>query len=274
MEKLSVFGGTGFVGSEFCRQTKRPYILIDRETRKPSTTESLYFISTTHNYHIFDDIQKDVDVNLKILLETLENLKQDPKHTFNFISSWFVYGETELPAKETSECHPKGFYSITKRAAEQMIISFCETYKLNYRILRLSNVYGPGDAGVSKKKNALQYLINQLKKNEPVDLYDGGQFYRDYMHISDTAKAIDLAIEKGPLNSIINIGTGERILFKDIFYHAIDLTNSKSKINFIDPPHFHTVVQVKDFYMDTTKLKNLGFKPAISIKEGIKQLCN
>jgi nucleoside-diphosphate-sugar epimerase len=272
MEKLSVFGGTGFIGTEFCLRTKRPYILIDRETRKPASKESLYFISTTHNYHIFDDIQKDVDVNLRVLLQTLDHLR-DGNHTFNFISSWFVYGETELPARETSECHPKGFYSITKRAAEEMLISFCETYKLNYRILRLGNVYGPGDAGVSKKKNALQYMINLLKKNEPVDLYDGGEFYRDYMHVSDIASAIDLCLEKAPLNCVINIGSGERMLFKDVFYKAVELTGSKSKINFIDPPEFHKVVQVKDFYMDASKLKNLGFKPKISIEEGIKQLC-
>ncbi|MES2767914.1 MAG: NAD-dependent epimerase/dehydratase family protein [Bdellovibrionota bacterium] len=272
MEKLSIYGGTGFVGSEFCKQTKRSIELIPRNSRTPVSKEILYFISTTHNYHIFDDIQKDVDTNLKVMLDVLDKIREEG-YTFNFISSWFVYGDTTLPAKESNDCKPKGFYSITKRAAEQMLISFCETYKLNYRILRLCNVYGPGDAGVSKKKNALQYMINQMKAHQPVDLYDNGQFYRDYMHVSDVARAIDLVVEKGPLNSVINIGSGERILFKDIFDKARKITNSKSEVTNISPPHFHTVVQVKNFYMDCSKLKNMGFKPLISIEQGIEKLC-
>lgn len=277
MEKLSVFGGTGFVGGEFCRSTQREFTLIPRDQRDPKSRETLYFISTTHNYHIFDDLQKDVEVNLRVLLEVLENFRLHPErakaHTFNFISSWFVYGETSLPAKETSPCDPKGFYSITKRTAEQLLISFCETFGMKYRILRLCNIYGPGDGGVSKQKNALQFLVQQLKAGEDVKLYYDGHFYREYMHVSDAARAIDLVLRTGAANEVFNIGCGEKILFRDLIMKAKKLTDSKSKIGTMDPPPFHKVVQVKDFYMNTDKLKALGFKPEVSLDEGLEQLC-
>ena len=142
-----------------------------------------------------------------------------------FISSWFVYGETSLPAHENDCCQPKGFYSITKHAAEELLISFCKTYGIKYRILRLSNVYGLGDNSISKKKNALQYLISEMKKNNPLSLYHGGVFYRDYMHIDDICRAIDLCVERGPLNEIINIGSSKAYTLNHAFDTLKDVMN-------------------------------------------------
>lgn len=269
---ISVFGGTGFIGSRFCENTGFNPLLIDRESRQPQSDDVVYFISTTHNYHVFEDLHKDIDTNLTILVDVLKNLVPG-KSVFNFISSWFVYGETSLPATEDSVCFPKGFYSITKRAAEELLISYCQTFGIHYRILRLGNVYGKGDMGVSKKKNALQFLIDRLKNGENIDLYHGGNFYRDYMHVDDVADAIDLVCSKGKVDQIFNIGSGEKILFKDVIELVRGDTNSTSAISEIDPPVFHQVVQIKDFYMKVDKLKSLGFSPRISIEQGVKELC-
>ena len=270
--EISLFGGTGFVGSKFCEVTSHQAKLIPRENREPVSDHVLYMISTTDNYNVFENLHVDIDVNLSILMDVLKNLKPG-KSVFNFVSSWFVYGDTELPATEDSYCNPKGFYSITKRCAEQLIISYCETFNINYRILRLCNVYGPNDKGVSKKKNALQFLINELKHNKDVNLYLDGKFYRDYMHVSDVARAIDLCVEHAPLNQIINIGSGDKIEFKYIIDLARNYTSSQSKIGTMEVPAFHKTVQVPNFYMRADKLKSLGFKPQITIEEGIKELC-
>lgn len=272
MQEISLFGGTGFVGSAFRKVTKRPFQLIERESRIPKNDQVLYLISTTDNYNVFEDVHKDVDINISILLDVLKEFKPG-KSVINFVSSWFVYGDCSLPADESSYCNPKGFYSITKRAAEQLLISYCETFKIDYRILRLCNVYGPGDKGASKKKNALQFLINRFKNNESIDLYYDGYFYRDYMHVEDVARAIDLVIEKGELNSIYNIGSGEKVLFKDLIKQIQLETNSTSSIRAIEAPEFHKTIQVKDFYFKTDKLKALGFKQEISLEQGIRQLC-
>ncbi len=272
--KLSIFGGTGFIGSRFSELSRQECLLIDRESREPKSNNLVYFISTTHNYHVFDNLFKDIDTNLTVLMEVLDTLKDNKNITFNFISSWFVYGKSSLPASEDEYCQPRGFYSITKHAAEEMLISFCKTYGIKYRILRLCNVYGGKDKGISKKKNALQYLISEMKDNNPISLYYGGNFYRDYMHVDDICEAIDLCVEFGPVNEIINIGTGKKIKFLDIIEIAKKEVNSSSIITPMDPPQFHKVIQVKDFFMDISKLKNLGFEPNISLKKGIKEICH
>jgi len=269
---ISVFGSTGFIGSRYCYLYPDKIIKINREDRIPKSKNILYFISTVDNYNIHTNITLDVETNLKVLCEVLDFCR-DTDIVFNFISSWFVYGETQLPAKEEYFCQPTGFYSITKKAAEDLLISFCKTYKVNYRILRLCNVYGSGDNKVSKKKNAIQYMINLLKENKEVSLYENGTPIRDLMHRDDVCNAIDLVIEKGELDTIYNIGSGQPTTVRDIIQMAKQILQSKSQITSIETPEFHSIVQVKNFWMDTSRLKSLGFSQKITLEQGIKELC-
>jgi len=267
---ISVYGGTGFIGGTYCDLFKEECLMIPRFQKKPETNNILYFISTVHNYNVFDDPHLDIETNLNLLIDTLEECKNKENIIFNFISSWFVYGKTkDLPAKEDSYCNPKGFYSITKRAAEQLLISYCETFGINYRILRLCNVYGTGDQKASKKRNALQYLVGEVTNNRNINLYDAGENIRDFMHVEDACRAINLVINRCPLNTIVNVGNGIPYKFVDLMGYVKEKTNSKSKFNTVEPPDFHKTVQVKDMYLDVVKLKNIGFKPKYNIWDGL-----
>ena len=270
---ISVFGSTGFVGSNFVRMFHNKVISIPREERIPKSKNILYFISTVDNYNVFNDITLDVDTNLKVLCEVLQYCKNSDI-TFNFISSWFVYGKTNLPAREKDYCYPMGFYSITKKAAEDLLISFCKTFGVSYRILRLCNVLGNGDGKVSPRKNALTYLIDSLKKNDDIFLYDKGTPIRDIMHVSDVCDAINLVCEFGNTNEIYNIGSGHPTQIGDIIDEAKKYLGSKSKILYKDAPEFHKIVQAKDFWMDNSKIISLGFKQKVSNSDIIKELCN
>lgn len=266
MEEINVFGGSGFVGGRFCELT--PNVIVnDRNDYEIKTNDVLYFISTVDNYNVHNDLFIDIDTNITTLMKVLNTHNKENKDlTFNFISSWFVYGDVPLPAKEESHCNPKGFYSITKRTAEQLLISYCETFGIKYRIIRLCNVLGPQDKKVSKKKNALQYMINQLKSNEDVSLYDNGKVYRDYLYIDDVVDAINLILEKGETNTIYNVGSGRIIHLDMIIEHAKNALNSKSTIQHIPPTKFHNIVQTRSMVLDCEKLFSLGFEPKYNMK--------
>ncbi len=270
---LNLFGGTGFVGSEFYKTYHGytyPITIIPRYSRKGNVDDDmLYMISTTHNYHVFDDPTLDVETNLKVLTEVLRNWQKfNHKATFNFVSSWFVYGDVPMPVTEESYCDPRGFYSITKRAAEQLIISFAQTHSLNYRIMRLGNVLGRNDKSVSAKKNALQYLINKMKEGEKIDVYDSGLFRRNYIAATDCVRAIRTIVDKGAYNTIYNIGTSRSYVFIDMLDTAAEkLGIPENPYNFIPQKDFHRAVQVKDFTMDTSKLHRLGFHAELESEE-------
>jgi len=270
--KISLFGSTGFIGNEFSLMYDVYQIKRDNDTPK-SQTDVLYMISTTHNYNVFDNPFLDINTNLTKLIKVLSEFKKVCEgRTFNFISSWFVYGETECPAKEDSFCNPKGFYSITKRTAEQLIESYCRTFNINYRILRLCNVYGENATKISSKRNALQFMVNKIINNQNIELYNNGTDIRDFMHVQDVCKAIHLCLDKSPKNCIINIGSGIPQDFRSIMEYVKGKTNSNSNFISVEPPDFHKIAQVKDMYLDTTKLIQLGFEQKISINEGLDRI--
>ena len=148
---LTIFGGTGFVGKHYVHEYYYHAVgnivsINARNDHEVYSEDVLYLISTVTNYNVFEDVHVDINTNLTVFMDVLENWKKYQERThkkgvFNFISSWSVYGNhKELPVSETAACDPRGFYIITKRCAEQLLIDYCLTFGLDYRILRLSNV--------------------------------------------------------------------------------------------------------------------------------------
>jgi nucleoside-diphosphate-sugar epimerase len=266
---LTILGGKGFVGSEYVRQYYHHAIgnisrINERDDYNTYSPDVLYLISTVHNYNVFSDPHLDINTNLNILIKVLENWRKSGNcGVFNFVSSWSVYGNQLPPVAETAPCDPKGFYIITKRCAEQLLMSYCETYELKYRILRFANIIGPGDRP-SAQKNVLQHNINLLSEGKDVELFGDGRFYRDFIHVSDCARAVELVMQKGEVNDIYNIGNGKTWFYRDILEYAqsqIWLQHPVGKITYKEPTEFQKKVPVASFYMDVTKLRNLGFIP-------------
>ena len=271
MIKVSVFGSTGFIGSNFANANSELVDRVDRDKPNPKFDQILYAIGTTDNYNVFENPKLDIETNLIKLIDDLELIrKKFGTFTINYLSSWFVYGDsTPLPFTTQNNCNPKGFYSISKFAAEKFLISYCQTHKINYRILRLSNIYGIGDNGISAKKNALQFLVGKIKDNEPIDLYEGGEFVRDYLDVRDATKAIEIIINKGKLDSIYNVGSGKPTRFIDLMNKAKKAFKSSSEFNNIPTPEFHKLVQVRDSYLEISDLLALGFLPKYDIIDEI-----
>ena len=93
--KIQVFGGFGFVGSEFVKQNP-DCIVNERHDYTVKSNNILYLISTISNYNMLTNPYIDIDTNLTTLMRVLEQCKNRDV-TFNFVSSWFVYGDVDGP---------------------------------------------------------------------------------------------------------------------------------------------------------------------------------
>lgn len=274
----TVFGSWGFIGSELVKNKNfvrnEPDMHEYRDKFTADYPDIIYCISTNHNYlPLQNDPYTDIETNIHHTITVLQSCRMQYGNdfTFNFISTWFVYGDVELPAKEDACCNPKGFYSITKRAAEQLIQSYCETFGIKYRIIRLSNVLGIGDVKVSAKKNALQHMIKTLCEGGEINLY-ATEDKRDYICVEDAAAAIATIVENGNYNEIYNVGSG----VPSSIHQAVRLAHSLAgtgKINIVPVPAFHTNVQVREMYLDNTKLLGLGWRPSKTTDEIVEELC-
>jgi len=272
MSNLSVFGSTGYIGNTFCELFPDRIVKIPREDRNFDSKDVLYFISTTTNQNVFKDLHVDIDTNLSLFVDVLSKCK-DRDVVFNFVSSGFVYGNDVIDAKETDCCDPTGFYSITKRTAEQLLISYCQTFGIKYRIIRIGNVYGL-DKTVTPGKNVLGYMISLLKKNHPIKLFDGGDYLKDYMSVNDVCKAIDLVLKKGELNEIYNIASGTSQTFRSIITTARDILGSQSELIDVPMPDNQKHIQVKNMTLNIEKLQTLGFSCDMSFYQGLQTLCH
>jgi len=277
MDKISVLGKSSYIAGEFLKLYIDETVGINhRETKESPTNNIINFVSTTDNYWpTRGDLYQDIQINLLYLMDFLNaaQRKYNNDFVFNQVSSWFVVGKVDkLPVDEQVHCNPNGFYAISKYASELFLRSFCETNNIRYRILRLSNIYGKYDKGASLKKNTLHALVNMIKCNEDINLYDGGNVIRDYLYVTDCARAIKLVLDKGEFNTTYNIGSGKPRRFSDLILMARNMFHSSSRFINIDTPSFHSTIQTKDFYFNIDKLKQLGFEETTLIKDGIKSI--
>ena len=260
---VNLFGANGYIGS--CYQTRHAARCQARNDLVPVTDRVLYMISTTHNHHLKTNPWIDVDTNIVTLLRVLENCRNVGVTEFNFVSSWFVYGPVQQAVTEDAACRPQGFYSITKHTAEQLLMEYCQTHGITWRIMRLCNVLGGADTGASVHKNAVDTVIRRVLQGDILELVQGGRFLRDYLHVHDVCDAIHHVINQGTANTIYNIGTGQPVMFVDVVEYILDVMDRTVVIS-------NNTASVIDCVLNCSRLQSLGWQPTIPWQDAVREM--
>ncbi len=231
-----------------------------------------HLASTVDNYNMLDMPHLDVNVNCNGTISLLEMCKKaNPFVRIVYSSTFFVNGALEkLPATPKSPCEPLGIYPATKLAAEHFCKIYNRVFGMNITIARFTNVFGEKESKENKKKAAFNYLIGLALKNKKIPVYDGGDFYRDYIFVDDVASACQIIAEKGKVGEIYYVGNGKTHKFKELIKIVIEEAGTGFIID-VKPPKFHNQVGFKNYYCDNKPLKDLGWKAKVSLREGIKK---
>ena len=208
------------------------------------------------------------DVNVIGGVNLLECSRKNGLRKFIYSSTGgCVYGEPQyLPADETHPICPRDPYGASKASFELYLPVYAMNYGLKYTILRYPNVFGPrqdplGEAGV------VSIFIGQMLRGiQPVINGDGTQL-RDYVFISDVARANLLALEGGD-NEVFNLGWGKGTSVNKIFFGLKEILRSEMPASY-GPPKPGEVQQ--SFLNAEKALRELGWSPTVTLEEGLKK---
>lgn len=287
MQKVLVTGGCGFIGSEFVREYHKNYeiTVIDKLTYSGFRQK---IEGTRHDFYVGDILDlnhlnvdmvinfaaethvdrsiRDIDPFIKTNVLGVNNLiglclKHDIKLVH--ISTDEVYGDSERGFfTEDSPLRPNNPYSATKASAEHLIKAAIRTHGLKSIIIRPTNNYGIWQF----PEKLIPVIITKANNNKNIPVYGQGKQVREWLYVSDCAKAIGTIIEKGQLGEIYNIGSGfEQDNLTTVRSVLKMMGKSEKLIEFVPDRPGHDFRYSVDF----TKLKKLGWTPTTNFEDGI-----
>ena len=297
MEKVLILGSRGLVGSNLLKKYKEKY--PDKEILSPPRYELnlcefhsvLDYFATNKPKLVFlcaakvggikanNDYKANfISENLKIQSNVIEACHLFGVKKLVFLGSSCIYPkECPQPIKEeyllTGPLEPTNdAYAIAKIAGIKMCQSYREQYGCDYISIMPSNLYGPGDNFDLKTSHVLPALIRKFHEakmngSETVEMWGTGTPKREFLYIDDLADALIYLSENYSSGEIINVGPGEDLSIKELGYLIKDIVGYEGEIVFNPEYPDGTMRKV----MDTTRIKEMGWGPKISLREGIQR---
>lgn len=213
-----------------------------------------------------------IDSNVIGFYNLLEVLKENNIKYLMYASSSSVYGEQkEIEFKETFASNNQiSLYAATKKINEILAKTYSNLFQIKTVGLRFFTVYG----SFGRPDMAYFKFSTKLKNKHPIELYNYGIQKRDFTHISDIVKGIELIlenIEENFVKDIYNIGSGNPIELKQL----VNLLEKNFNKKFSIIPLKNQIGDVKHTYADIYSItKDFNFKPKMSFDNGIKEFCD
>lgn len=195
---------------------------------------------------------------------------------FYHISTDEVYGALgfgDKPFNEGTRYDPHSPYSASKASSDHFVRAFHDTYDLPTVVTNCSNNYGP----YQFPEKLIPLLVNNIRLERPLPVYGRGENVRDWLHVEDHARAIDLIFHEGQSGETYNIGGGNEWRNIDLVRLIVRTTDrllgrpegaSERLITYVTDRAGHDL----RYAIDSSKLRReLGWEPAFRFEEGIEQ---
>lgn len=179
--------------------------------------------------------------------------------------------ERVIFSSSLSAINTKGSHlGIVKLASEELLYSLCGHLGIDYVGLRFSEIFGVSDSPTSDSE--IHFLVNNMLLDRNIAVY-GKNKYRDYIHISDAVRAIELAIYSGnvKIHSNMDIGSGKALITLDLVSKLQELINYKGQVKFLEDPQINIANYIAEVSPAATLL---GFKCEKDFTLGLKEFIN
>jgi UDP-glucuronate 4-epimerase len=227
-----------------------------------------------------------VDSNLEGTFNVMEVARTTATPHLMLASTSSVYGSNQvMPFVETERAdHPLTLYAATKKATEQMTHSYSHLWNLPTTVFRFFSVYGPW----GRPDMALFKFAQGILRDEPIDVYNGGEMERDFTYVDDLVEAIVRLSATPPRRGepvagavdslspvapwrVVNIGKGEPVKLMDFIAEIEKGLGRKAILNMM-PMQPGDVPRT---FADATLLQALtGYRPTTAVSAGVAAFCS
>ena len=301
--KILVTGGAGFIGSYFVKRQldKNPLgiseiIVLDKltyagnmENFSKNERELFRFVQADIcDANATDSIIKTADYVVNFAAEShvdrslvdasaflnsntlgtqvlLENCRRHGIEKFVQISTDEVYGSiAEGSWDEDFPLMPNSPYSASKASADLIVRAYQKTFGVNTNVTRCSNNYGP----YQYPEKIIPLFITNLIQKKKLPMYGTGSNIREWIHVEDHCRGIELVISDGKSGEIYNIGSGNEMTNLELARLILkEMDEDESRIDFVDDRQGH------DFRYSVSSeriSRELGFAPQINFSKGLR----
>jgi nucleoside-diphosphate-sugar epimerase len=233
MAKVLVTGGSGFIGSHLCTllhkmghvvfsldindSSPKPWKVITSDIREdiifPEIDAVVHLAAQISVVQSMEIPAETISINVDGTSKVIEAAKRAGATRFIFASSAAVYGDAEeIPITESAPMLPQSPYAESKISGEEMV----RNSGMKTCSMRFFNIYGPGQSSVGGYAAVIPAFKKAITSNQSPKVFGDGSQVRDFVHVSDLVRIIELAIEAEDLPSEVNIASGQRTSLLDL----------------------------------------------------------
>lgn len=306
--KVLVTGGCGFIGSHFLRYMMNTYpndsficldaltyagneenikdLLGDERLKQyvgticdPKLVESIFsihrpdivvhFAAETHVDRSITGPQVFLETNVIGTGVLLDACVRHGGVRFHHVSTDEVYGALPLgegtPFTESAPLQPTSPYASSKGSSDLLALGYYKTYGLPVTVSRCSNNYGTHQY----PEKLIPLMIQKALHDEPLPVYGDGLNVRDWIHVQDHCRGIDVIIQKGVPGEVYNIGANEEVANIDLVKRILDCIGKPYElITYVDDRLGHD----RRYAINSKKLQTLGWKPEYTLGDTLREV--
>ena len=222
----------------------------------------------------FKDPELDLKVNILGTLNILRWAKTKNVKKILFASTFNVYEENNFKPKlsENDNCKAKSLYAVSKLASENYIRCYANHYNISWVILRMFNIFGPGQDPTNKSLGMINIFLNMAIKDNKIEVKGSLNRFRDFIFIDDVVEAwYQAAIKTKSKNKIYNVGTGKKTTILQLLKIISKVIKKKIQISELKG----TPGDFNGCYSNISKIKrDINFRPKASLENGLKIFYN
>lgn len=228
----------------------------------------IHFATVSINKSIADP-DESIDINMVGNHNVIAAAANEGVRRLVYASSASVYGDpTSLPMSEDSPLDPLTPYCISKLSGEQLCGFYERQHGLSWSALRFFNVYGPGQRTSAYYTSVINHFLNRIANGEAPVIDGRGEQSMDFVHVTDVARAVVLALDAPSGGGPVNIGTGVQTSVAELAAILIAAMGAN-----VEPIFNPRDVLVNHRAADIARARQvLDWEPLVSVKDGMSQL--